>query len=282
LTHPLHAQWATSVLGHHFGTSQTVGQGAAYFPANVLGAPTAAATATAPASLPQDVVSLGKGGFLALGFEQPVIDGPGPDFTVFENAFFYGDNEVFDEWMIVAVSEDGQAWHTFPYDTLTGAGMAGRTPTNGAANPLDPAVSGGDSFDMAALGLSKVRYVRMTDATRYQSFDRLSAEVDAVAAIYQLPVPTDAPVPTAALTWAYADNWLSLWSAAGTATYIALYNMAGTAVAQLVVGSTERREMASADQDRFWVGMLPAGIYLLRIDNEGGQMPCTAIKWVKE
>jgi hypothetical protein len=132
-------------------------------------------------------VSLGKGGYIVLGFEFPIIDGPGVDFTVFENAFLFPGG-IFDEWMTVSVSPDGESWLVFPYDTITGEGMAGRTPAAGGVDHADPAVSGGDSFDLADLGLDTVRYVRVDDATQYQGPDRLSAELDAVIAVHTIPV----------------------------------------------------------------------------------------------
>lgn len=178
------AQWATGVRDYSFGTNQTIGQGAAYFPTNVLGPP-AHATPNVPASIPQEVVSLGRNGTLTLTFDSPIADGEGADFVVFENAFVWGNGQIFDEWMIVSVSENGDTWQTFPYDTLTGAGMAGRTPTNAPDGCTTPATCGGDAFDLATVGLPLARYVRLQDATRYQGFDRLSAEVDAVGAIHQ-------------------------------------------------------------------------------------------------
>lgn len=203
-----HGQWATGVLEFGFGTNQTLGQSSAYFPANVLGAVTASASATAPAFLPQDVVSLGRNGYVVLSFDRPIIDGNGPDFIVFENAFAWGDGQVFEEWMTVAVSEDGTTWLPFPCDTLTGEGMAGRTPTFAATAWTDPAVCGGDAFDLATVGLAQVRYVKVQDATRYQSADRLSAELDAVAAIHQLTASD--PATAIGLTLTQTNNLLEI------------------------------------------------------------------------
>lgn len=178
--------WASSVYDFHFGISQTFGQDSAYFPQNVLGALGSNINPTMPASTPEEVCSIGKGGFIVLEFDPPILDGIGVDFTVFENAFFYNNNsQVFDEWMMVSVSNDGQTWKTFPYDTLTGDGFAGRTPTAATgANYQDPNQSGGDSFDLQELGLTEAKYVKLTDATQYQSSDRLSADLDAVIAIH--------------------------------------------------------------------------------------------------
>src|SRR4051812_37552150 len=58
-----------------------------------------------------DVVSLGLGGAIVLGFgDQAISDGPGPDLVVFENPFWPGGDptQVYAELGEVSVSEDGQ------------------------------------------------------------------------------------------------------------------------------------------------------------------------------
>ena len=183
------SRWATAVFSHQFNsTQQSIGQDAAYFPANVLGPVANNISPTSPASRPEDVVSIGKGGHIALEFNPPLRNGPGMDFTVFENVLVpLNGGPVFDEWLIVSVSNDGVNWYTFAYDTLTGAGMAGRTPTAATgADYHDPSQSGGDSYDLTDVGLETARYVRVEDATRYQDALRLAAELDAVAAIHQV------------------------------------------------------------------------------------------------
>jgi hypothetical protein len=117
-----------------------------------------------------DVVSLGNDGRIVVGFDDPVIcDGPGVDFTVFENAFHAGteDGPIFAEAGIVAVSQDGQTFFELPYDAETLAGLAGLTPVlsnpDNGIDPTDPAVSGGDSFDLATVGLAWAAYVKITD-----------------------------------------------------------------------------------------------------------------------
>lgn len=183
--------WPIAVHSYTFGTSQTFGQDPRYFPYNVLGAICSTATPTSPCADPCQVVSLGKGGYVTLEFDPPIADGSGPDFIVFENGFTYGNGQVFDEWMIVHVSQDGERWVTFPHDSLTGAGLAGRNPTGcqGCVSPInwqDPAQAGGDAFDLSVVGLPWVKYVRLEDATHWQPPDRLSADLDGVVAIHQL------------------------------------------------------------------------------------------------
>lgn len=62
-----------------------------------------------------DVVSLGRGGQLTLTFEDPIRNGIGPDFAVFENSF----NDTFLELGFVEVSSDGANFVRFPNDSLT-------------------------------------------------------------------------------------------------------------------------------------------------------------------
>ncbi len=144
-----------------------------------------------------DVVSLGVGGEIVLAFgEQRIIDGPGPDFIVFENPFWPGGDasQVFAELGEVSVSEDGKTWHTFTCD-VTGdgkghfPGCAGVTPTlvYDAARlvPLEPDLSGGDAFDLAELQLTSARYVKLRDLATLPSGGNTSGfDLDAVGAIH--------------------------------------------------------------------------------------------------
>lgn len=115
-----------------------------------------------------DVVSLGNDGSITLSFDDNrIVDGPGVDFRVFENPFL---NEVsgqtFAEVGIVSASSDGVDFFPFPYDGSTLAGLAGVTPVHSApGNGIDPRTpdAGGDAFDLATIGLSSARFVRIQD-----------------------------------------------------------------------------------------------------------------------
>lgn len=152
-----------------FAPGQGSGFGLSYYPSNVLGLPDSTARTEVPSVDPRQILGLGIGGEIVLRFDTHVIvDGPGPDFSVFENAFRYtvgNRDRIYAEPGEVAVSRDGVAFVAFPFDSLTLHGCAGVTPTNGDKNPGDPAVSGGDSFDLAQLGIDSVRYVRIRDVT---------------------------------------------------------------------------------------------------------------------
>jgi len=145
-----------------------------------------------------DVVSLGCGGTIVLGFANPIVDGPGPDLIVFENAFVpYGGSQSYAEPAEVALSDDGVEFVAFPCDAAgpwPHAGCAGvspvvATPENGV-DATDPEAAGGDAFDLADLGLAAARYLRLTDRTALLADpggactgDRAGFDLDAATAI---------------------------------------------------------------------------------------------------
>lgn len=167
-----------------------------------------------------DVVSLGNDGTITVRFDLPVIcDGPGADFTVFENAFHVNSPEgpIFEEFGIVAVSQDGVDFVELPYDPVGHDGLAGRVPVlshpDNGIDPLRPAEAGGDTFDLAVTGLAWVAYVRITDpgavipdpGDRIPPGDKGGFDLDAVAALHACdpasaasPTPTATPTPTTA------------------------------------------------------------------------------------
>jgi hypothetical protein len=67
-----------------------------------------------------DVVSLGRGGQITLTFTNPIRDGAGADFCVFENGF----SDTFLELAWVEVSSDGVHYLRFPNFSLTAAATA--------------------------------------------------------------------------------------------------------------------------------------------------------------
>jgi hypothetical protein len=120
-----------------------------------------------------DVVSLGFRGEIVLSFEpNAIVDGPGADFLVFENAFWAAGNPEHPaaELAEVSVSEDGVTWKTFPctpgpgptYGTCAGWRPVYSAPGDGTS-PVDPATAGGDPFDLSDLGLTHARFVRVRD-----------------------------------------------------------------------------------------------------------------------
>jgi|GEM_PF-1202446 len=159
------------------------GYGAANAPFNVLGPPDGRSTYS-PANLPNQVLSLHAstqgGGSIVLEFTDNIIEaGAGLDFTVFENVFFEGGdpNRRFMEPAVVEVALFEGQWFRFPTQVSPPAsgevnlkqpayyaqGLAGVNASTGD-DPTDPIRSGGDSFNLDALGstgLSWIRFVRL-------------------------------------------------------------------------------------------------------------------------
>ncbi len=117
----------------------------------------------------KDVVALGGGGELEIklhGFL--VADGTGPDFTLFENAVYSKKlNVVFAERAQVSVSQDGETFYDYPCDVNNVAdfypGCAGVHEVFPLQDPTDPAVSGGDHYDLADVGLPWIQFIRIKD-----------------------------------------------------------------------------------------------------------------------
>ena len=197
------------------------GAGQAALPGIVLGPPRGGGAFQGS----MDTLSLGLGGWIVLGFtDNVIVDGPGADFSVFENAFLPRSAAAgvlvtgtpFAEPGTVSVSADGVHFVAFPCRTDEAPyypGCAGVYPVFANARdpnapsplvptttpiadlvgvPIDgftpPAGSGGDSFDLAAVGLSAVRFVRI-DASGLKADlgGGLSGfDLDAVAAVHSI------------------------------------------------------------------------------------------------
>jgi hypothetical protein len=161
------ARFVTQVVEVCFGADAGFGQD--HFPKIVYGPPKGGGAGEG--SL--DVLSLGEGGEIIVAFhDNAIVDGPGPDFIVFENPFeISGDpNDIYANPGTVSVSDDGVTWTAFPcaakhapwgqcagwHPVFANAGM-------NEINPLDPATAGGDAFDLADIGVTRARFVKITD-----------------------------------------------------------------------------------------------------------------------
>jgi hypothetical protein len=192
--------------------------GGAGEPADALGPPHGGGAFQGAAG----TLTLGLRGRVVLDLgDNLVVDGPGVDLTVFENAFLARGATTlapFAEPAWVSVSADGVTFRTFPCAIDVPpffAGCAGVYPvfaTDAATAlvpstapidslvgiPLDqfvpPAGSGGDSFDLADVGLAVVRYVRIQGGAARLGLEGLGGfDLDAVAAVHSLePQPADA------------------------------------------------------------------------------------------
>ncbi len=206
--------FADRVVAHVVGTGG--GAGESGLPAIVLGPPRGGGAFQGGT----DTFSLGLGGTITLAFDDNVIvDRPGPDLLVFENAFLPTGLTTlapFAEPAVVEVSGDGVDWHTLPCALTEGpyyVGCAGVYPVladaddPGAPSPLvpsttpiadlvgvpvgdfvAPAGAGGDAFDLAGAGLLAARYVRLTASpTSIPGLAGLSGfDLDALAAVHSV------------------------------------------------------------------------------------------------
>lgn len=181
--------FATRVVS--FTPGEFAGFGQDRYPEVVLGPPHGAGEGMG--SL--DVLSLGRNGEIVLALGEAAVDGPGVDLLVFENPFTH-----FVETGFVSVSEDGLAWLDFPCDFTNAAagypGCAGvhpvySSPDNGIS-PTDPAVAGGDGFDLATLGVDagfQARFVRIRDTgANFYGSTSGGFDLDALAVVHASPL----------------------------------------------------------------------------------------------
>ncbi len=181
--------YASDVISFEEGDG--AGYGAAEFPDNVLGPPQGAGTGQGAT---EGVLSLGVGGTIIIELAEPVVDGPGPDLVVYENPFWVnGDaSQVWAEFGEVSVSPDGQNWRTFNCqaeydDQSTWTGCAGWNPVlpHAQTDEIDPEVTGGDPFDLADIGASEARFIRIRDLAKSGLGPSAGFDLDAVAGIYR-------------------------------------------------------------------------------------------------
>jgi hypothetical protein len=154
-----------------FTPGDCAGFGIPKMPDVVLGPPVGAGSLAG--SL--DVVSLGRLGEIVVSFgDNAIVDAPGPDFIVFENAFWAGGDpsRPAAELGEISVSDDGVTWKAFacdpaaangpPYGACAGWRPVYSTPSNGIS-PVDPEAAGGEPYDLADVGLARARFVKVRD-----------------------------------------------------------------------------------------------------------------------
>jgi hypothetical protein len=250
--------FADTVLSFSPGTGQNVGQGPVFFPANVLRGPDPQARPTSGSMDPREICSLGRGGEIIVGFiNRVIIDEPGDDFVVLENAFRYGRGRLFAEPGEVSVSTDGVTWATFACDSLeTLAGCAGTAPVDATQRIGEP-TGGGDRFDLATIGADSVRWVRIRDRTgaiidnpQHPSYDPTLTgfDLDAIVAIHAVPRAFSASVQFAA-----TSELLTVY--APSTAMVDMYTPAGRLV------ETQHLEPGISEIS---LQKLPPGLYLVR------------------
>lgn len=187
VAHP--ARYATSVISYTQGDGG--GYGSDQLPWIIQGPPEGGGCCAGST----DVLSLGNGGEVVIGFDVEIVDGDGPDLIVFENPFEIANDpkNVFYELGEVSVSEDGQTWTPFPCDPSSGLPFgtcAGWRPVY--ATPTDPvdvtdsARAGGDPFDLSLIGVKRARYVRIRDlrTDRPAADGTAGFDLDAIAVLH--------------------------------------------------------------------------------------------------
>ena len=178
------ASFADRVVGYQAGTNSAVGYNN---PASALGEPSRVTPGASggpvdpfnPPFLPAQLVSIGKGGFLTVAFENPIWDAPGNpfgrDFIIFGNNGFTITNGDFSGGGVtdgstftfdppgssrVWVSEDGSLYYELVPPDGVMATVDGLYPTDGSGDfqrPTDPALTGADFAGLDLAGL-RVRY----------------------------------------------------------------------------------------------------------------------------
>jgi hypothetical protein len=176
-----------------FERGDHAGFGADDFPEVVLGPPQGGGSSSGSF----DVLALGRGGEIVLGFgDEVIVDEAGDDFVVFENAFWANGDpaQPYVEPAEVSVSEDGEDWRDFPCEerssSTTGyVGCAGLAPTLAydplEIVPLDVEYTGGDAFDLEDVGLETARFVRIRDRSPLEAVGKAAGfDLDAVGIIH--------------------------------------------------------------------------------------------------
>lgn len=153
-----------------------------------------------PGSADNLVVSLGDAGTATVTFENPIRNGEGWDFLVFENGF----DDLFLELAFVEVSSDGEEFFRFPATSLTDTseqtltfGLTDATKINNLAGKYRGGY--GTPFDLeelseyaAVLDLENITHVRLIDVIG--SVDPVLGSRDADGNLINDPFPTPFPV----------------------------------------------------------------------------------------
>ncbi|MHB1157607.1 MAG: PEP-CTERM sorting domain-containing protein [Phycisphaerales bacterium] len=170
-----------------------------------------------------DIVSLGNGGRITLTFDQPITDGAGADFAVFENAV----TDTFLELAFVEVSSDGVNFFRFVNDSLTASavgafGIVDPTDIDGFAGKYRQGF--GTPFDLTlldgtpGLNIQAVTHVRLIDvlgngsetdssgSTLYDPYKTVGSagfDLDAVGVIHEVPEPASLLLMTVAVPFIF-------------------------------------------------------------------------------
>ena len=146
------------------------------------------------------LLSLGDGGSATFELVFSVIDGPGPDFVLFENGFSFSKDSFFLELAFVEVSYDGIKYVRFPSfsqtDTITQVGAFGSLKAHQIHNLAGKYTAPfGVPFDLSeirdSLGRSTINFIRIIDVVG--SLDPKFCSRDSRGQMINDPWPTPFP-----------------------------------------------------------------------------------------
>lgn len=147
------------------------------------------------------VISLGDGGIATITFAQPIKNGPGPDFAVFENGFSIpnANDSDFLELAFVDVSSDGITFFRFPAQSMNDTAVQLGTFDGSSATRIHNLAGKyiaryGTPFDLeelrgeTGLDIDRITHIRVTDVVG--SLDDRFASRDANGRKVNDPWPT--------------------------------------------------------------------------------------------
>jgi len=145
------------------------------------------------------IVSLGDAGEAILTFDDPIFDGPGPDFAIFENSF----SDTYLELAFVEVSSDGINYFRFDavslnQDTLQIDGFGSVEPTNLYNLAGKYRAQYGTPFDLAemngisGLDINNITHVKVIDVVGSinPQYARYDSQGNAINDPYETPFPS--------------------------------------------------------------------------------------------
>jgi hypothetical protein len=237
-------------------------------------------------------VSLGDGGIATLTFDQPITNGPGFDFAVFENGFTLGGSGMaFLELAFVEVSSDGIRYVRFPtadnvqdttqigsFGTMDGSrlnNLAGKY-VYGYGTPFDL----DDVRDSAGLDVNNITHIRVIDVigtldSTYATHDSRGYRIndpyptnyassgfdlDAVGVIHQKTVNSITDLKSDALK-VYPNP---------TSGYVNVQTQS-IGISGLILTDPSGRTFQSSSfekQTRLDISALPAGVYMLQVTGQ--------------
>lgn len=282
--------WATAcqvVRGPQDISDPSLGMASVGVQANVIGVPNG------------NVLSLGDGGSATLTFAQPITNGPGWDFAVFENGF----NNTFLELAFVEVSSNGTDFVRFPATSLTqtdiqidGFGAVDATKLNNLAGKYR--VQFGTPFDLdeladePGLDVNAITHVRLVDVVgciqdAYATHDHLGNKVndswntafassgfdlDGVGVIHQVMTNVDELFAARAQLQLFpnpaeTNTRLRYTVHASTSVRVRITDVSGRTIQELphAIRSVGRHE-----QEMELTGM-PAGLYFVQLTTDAGR-----------